>query len=144
MSNLVQRALALSAALLVAAAAACGSDSGTGPDTSAVAGTYDADTFVTVQGGVTTDQLVSGSSVHLVLAPDGTATGRLFIPNGDGGGGDLDESLSGTWALSGSTVTLSQPADTFLRDVPLHVRSGWLVGDAVFAGVSVHLTLTRQ
>ncbi|HEX6534602.1 MAG TPA: hypothetical protein VF041_08390 [Gemmatimonadaceae bacterium] len=144
MPTLARRVLLLATAAVVAATAACGGDSGTGPDTSAVAGTYDADTFVTVQNGVTTDQLANGSSVHLVLAPDGTATGRLFIPQGDAGGGDLDESLSGTWTLSGSTVTLSQPADTFLRDLPLRVRSGWLVGDAAFAGVSVHITLKRQ
>ena len=41
------------------------------------------------------------------LNADGTTTGRLHVPAGVGGPDAIDEDLSGTWSLSGTTVTFT-------------------------------------
>jgi hypothetical protein len=136
--------LAFACAGIVATLAACGDDNGTGPSTAAVAGAYEATEFTTTEGGVTTDRLAQGASVHLELHEDGTAAGRLFIPGGDEGGGDLDESLSGTWSLHGNTVTLAAAGDPFLEDVPLAFEPpDRLRADAAFGGIGVHVVLEK-
>jgi hypothetical protein len=65
----------------------------------------------------TIDLLATGSEISVTLAPDGTTTGRLFIPDVGEGGTDVEGDLTGTWTLSGSTVTFDQAADRFIRDV---------------------------
>lgn len=111
-------ALVLALALGVSA---CGGD-GTGPDgieRSDVVGSYEATTFTTTQDGDTTDQLAQGAEFTIELDGDGTTTGQLFVPDGGEEGGDLDESLDGTWTFdSGSgMVEFDQSADTFVRDM---------------------------
>ncbi|HEU4641144.1 MAG TPA: hypothetical protein VFS44_01730 [Gemmatimonadaceae bacterium] len=135
----VRVAAILALAALVASAGACGGSDSTGPSMLVVAGSYDADTFTTTEGGITTDQLSEGASAHLVLAEDGTADGRLVVPL-EG----IDDSLTGRWTLEGSTVQLETPADVLLRSIPLQVRTNALVGDATFAGTSVHLVLGKE
>ena len=89
-----------------------------------VAGTYSATRLETVTGGVTTDQLAAGATLTLALAANGSVTGRRSVPNGDEGGGNLDESMAGTWVLSGGSVTFSQTADTFVRKHHVHRHVG--------------------
>lgn len=124
--------------------AACGDDDGTGPTTASVAGTYVATTFTTTAGGATVNQLTGGASLWLMLASDGTVTGRLFIPDADEGGGDLDASMAGTWSLRDGVMRFSQTADTFVRDTPFQADGSTLRGDATFGGTAVRVVLGRQ
>jgi hypothetical protein len=52
--------------------------------------------------------------------------------------------MAGTWSLSGSTVTFSQQADTFVRNMSFQVAGNTLVGDDTFNGTRIQVTLTRQ
>ncbi len=78
-----------------------------------------------------------------MLAADGTTTGRLFVPGGAEGGGDLDADLTGTWTLDGSTVTFSQTADTFIRDATFTASRNRLTGEGVFQGLAIRLVLDK-
>jgi hypothetical protein len=135
------------------------SDSPTEPGTltvQAVAGVYGASgafgtlTFATIDSGAVTDWLEAGASISLRLNTDGTTEGELFIPGADEDGSDVEESLTGTWSLAGSVVTLEHDADTFLRDMPLTIVGGRLEGERIFgrtadsSGTRVRLTLQRQ
>jgi hypothetical protein len=126
----------LMAGWFLAVVVACGDP--TGPSVQAVAGTYTATQLSTTETGTTTNQLAAGASITLTLNANGTTSGRFIVPN------ELDADLAGTWTLSGSTVTLSHSADTFLRDMPLQVRGNSLMGDQTFSGTRVQLTLTKQ
>jgi hypothetical protein len=92
----------------------------------------------------TVDLLAQGSQVTLNLATDGTTTGQLFVPGGDEDGGDLDADLTGTWTLSGSTVTFDQAADTFFPDVEFTAEQDRLAGEGDFGDESIRLVLTRS
>ncbi|NUO64162.1 MAG: hypothetical protein HOQ11_01000 [Gemmatimonadaceae bacterium] len=127
--------------LLVALAmAGCGDDDPVAPPSPA--GTYSATTFTATDGGTTTNVLAAGGSITLVLTPQGTTSGHLYVPASVTGDVDLDDDLTGTWSQSGSTVQLSHPADTFLRDMPLTMQNGKLVGDRTFGTLRVQLTLS--
>ena len=120
---------------------ACGDDP-VGPPEQAVVGNYRATEWRATTGGTTTDQLAAGASITLRLSENGTTSGQLIMP------GRPIASLSGTWVLSGATVTLMHSADTFLRDLPLQVRGNVLAGDRTFddgdSPTRVQLTLTKQ
>ena len=113
------------------------------PTVSNVTGSYTATTFTTTSGGVTTDHLADGASFTITLRADGTTTGRLFIPGGDEGGGDLDADMAGTWTLTGSTVEFTQTADTFVRDMPFTASRNRLGGIATFSGTTIRVTLVK-
>jgi hypothetical protein len=103
------------------------------------AGVWEATTFTSTEGSVTTDQLAQGASLILVLSASGSVSGVLDMPNDN-----VNEDMTGTWTLNGSTITFSQSADTFVRDMPFTVQNNnTLVGDATFSGVRVQVTLTR-
>lgn len=131
------------ALLAVGLLAGCGDDDPVGPTVEAVAGSYAATTFTATSSAGTVDVLQQGGILQLTLAPDGTASGRVLIPQAGGGGSDFDESLAGTWTVQDGIVRLSQPADTFLRDLPLRVDGGRLHGEATFNGTTVVVVLER-
>ena len=140
------------AALAGLLTAACGDDpaSPEAPTMAVVAGEYDATdsfgalTFTTTADGQTTDWLAAGASLTLTLNADGTMDGRLFIPGVEEDGGDLDESMAGTWTLSGTTIDFQQDADTFVRDMPFTYTDGALSGDRTFDEVRVQVVLVEQ
>jgi hypothetical protein len=134
------RTVALS---LVLAVASCGDDNSFSPTVENVAGTYSATAFTLTSSAGTVDLLILGSEVVVTLAADGTTTGRLFVPGGDEGGGDLDADLTGTWALSGSTVTFNQTADTFIRDAGFTADRNRLTGESTFGHQTIRLVLTK-
>jgi len=114
---------------LVLALAGCGDDSGFSPTEESVAGDYSASVFTLDVGAGVINQLVQGASVAVTLAPDGTTTGRLFLPGGGENGGDLDADLTGTWSLNRGGVTFDQPSDTFIRNVRFEVDRNRLIGE---------------
>ena len=141
-SRASRRAL-LAAALLTGGVLACGDDS-TAP-TSGVAGSYAATTMTrTPSGGSAVDVLAAGGSLTIQLKSDGTTTGQLVIPASLNGGQQLTASMAGTWTQTGSTVTFSQSADTFVRDMPFTVAGSTLQGDKTFGSDRVVVVLTRQ
>jgi len=125
-------------AILLGAAVAC-SDS-TDPGMTAVAGSYEATSFTTTTtGGTPNDELADGASLALVLNANGTVTGSLVAPFGSP---SMD--MAGTWSRSGNTVSFSQAADTFVRDMDFTVAGTTLVGDDTFGGTRIQVTLTRE
>jgi hypothetical protein len=123
---------------------ACGGSESFTPTEETVAGTYSAGAFTITTGVGTTDLLAIGATVDATLAPDGTTTGRLFVPGGDEDGGDLDEDLTGTWTLTGQTVTFNQTADTFIRDAEFAAGRNTLTGEGTVDGVSIFLQLVKS
>jgi hypothetical protein len=128
----------LSAAML---AAACDS---TEPS-SALAGTWVATSFVfTETGAAPVDVLAAGGGLTIAIAGDNSTTGTLTIPGSIIGGSDFVASMAGTAVRSGNTVTFSQPADTFVRNVVWTVSGDTIEGTLTQTGVTVDITLSRQ
>lgn len=113
------------------------------PTVEIVAGAYEATAFTVRIGGANTDVLAAGGSIDLVLAMDGTTSGRLFIPGAAAGGVDIDQNLTGSWTLARRTVTLQLDGDVFLRDLPLEADGERLEGEGDFGGGSVRVVLVR-
>jgi hypothetical protein len=135
------RAVALGLGVVVLAS--CGDDSGFNPTVETVAGSYSATTFTITSVAGTIDLLVLGSAVDVTLAADGTTSGRLFIPGGGEGGEDLDADLTGTWTLSGNTVTFSQTAGTLIRDAVFTTTRDHLTGESTLGHQTIRLVLTK-
>lgn len=132
---------AMLALAVIAVSSAC--ESSTDPSRSDVAGTYTATSFTTTTNGTATNQLGRGSSLNMVLTAQGAVTGTLAIP-ADASNPAVNESMAGTWSLNGTTVTFTQGADTFVRDMPFTWNNGTLTGDKTFGSTRVQVTLTRQ
>ena len=133
--------VAVAVALLLAS---CGGDgSSFSPTVDNVSGSYSASSFTVTSSAGTLDLLDLGATADVTLAANGTTTGRLFVPGGAEGGGDLDEDLTGTWSLSGSTVTFNQTADTFIRDAPFTASQNRLTGEGTFNGQTIHIVLAK-
>ena len=131
--------------LAAVALAGCGGDDNPfSPTISNVAGTYNATIFTATSTELGTINLLSaGATVRVVLDPDGTTTGHIFVPDLGQEGGELDADLTGTWTLSGSTVTFSQTADTFIRDVEFTAAQNSLESEGTFEGTTIHLALAK-
>lgn len=126
---------------LLLVVASCGSDPLGVED---IQGSYSATTFtLTPTGQAPVNVLTSGGSLTLNLAAGGSSSGQLVIPAGLNGGTALTASMAGTFALSGTTVTFDQAADTFVRDMDFTVSGRTLQGSATFGGAAVSVTLTR-
>jgi hypothetical protein len=137
-----RRASRFAPAALVLLLACGGSDSFT-PTEETVAGTYEASVFTVTSFSGTTDLLLAGATVDAALAPDGTTSGRLFVPGGEEDGGDLDEDLTGTWTLTGQTVTFNQTADTFIGEAEFIAGRNTLTAEGTFDGLSIFLQLVK-
>jgi hypothetical protein len=128
---------------LVVALAGCGDDSFS-PNVENVAGAYSATTFTLTTSSGTIDLLAIGSEISITLESDGTTTGSLFIPDLGEGGSDVEGDLTGTWTLSGSTVTFDQPgADTFIRDIEFTAERDRLTSEGTEGGQTFRLVLTK-
>jgi hypothetical protein len=134
------RSAALAIALLLAS---CGEDDGFSPTVENVAGSYSASAFTVTDSSGIVDLLASGASVQITLVTDGATTGRLLLPGGDTGG-DHDEDLSGTWALSGDNVTISPRGPSVLRFAQFTAAPDRLTGERLLSGQTLRLVLTRD
>ena len=142
---MTRRAYSIALSLLLCAAAACGSDTTTEPP-NAIVGNYVASQWVTTGGSGQTNQLLAGSTLNLALAGDGTTSGHLHVA-ASGGNPAFDADMTGTWSESDNKVTISQSADTFVRDMTFNVvpnGSRWsLTADQVFSGTRIQITLDQ-
>jgi hypothetical protein len=130
----LRRTVILSLSLIVGASACSDSDP-TGPTVSAVAGTYQATSFIAAGE----DVVAAGGSLTLNMGADGSVGGTLFIP--ESVGGPLNADMAGTWMLIGDSISISQMADTFVRD------SDWRWDDGVLEGsfeTTVSVRMDRQ
>jgi hypothetical protein len=139
----IRSRIALPAVLGLALAVAACENPAAGNAAARIPGDYHARTFQIVADGESADLLAGGARIDLQLRADGSTDGRLLIPGMDEDGGDMDESLAGTWTLRGDTVRLQHAADTFLRDMPLLARGRRLEGDHTFSGTRVVVSLER-
>ncbi len=121
----------------------CGGDDPFSPTPENVAGTYEATALTVTAAGITVNALGLGASLTLVLNPDFTTTGRLLAPGLGEGGEDIDADLTGTWALTDSTVSFEHTSDTFIRDVPFTAERNRLRAEGTFEGAVVRATLTK-
>jgi hypothetical protein len=137
-----RRAFRFAPAALLVLLACGGSDSFT-PTEETVAGTYEASTFTLTSSSGTTDLLLAGATVEATLAPDGTTSGRLFVPGGEEDGSDLDEDLTGTWTLTGQTVTFTQTADTFIGEAEFTAGRNTLTAEGTVTEGSIFLQLVK-
>jgi hypothetical protein len=124
----------------------CGGDSTAPP--SVLVGSYNAIEFTTTGSSGQTNQLLAGSTLNISLAANQTTSGHLHIV-ASGSTPAFDADLAGTWAQSGSSVTFSQPTDTFVRNMTFAVvaasNSLWeLDGNGTFSGTAVHVALRQQ
>jgi hypothetical protein len=129
--------------VLLLLSASCGGDDPFSPTEENVAGTYEATALTVTAGGITVNALGLGASLELVLNPGGTTTGRLLAPGLGEGGEDIDADLTGTWSLTGSTVTFEHTSDTFIRDVPFTAERNRLSAEGTFQGAVIRATLTK-
>ena len=131
--------------LAVAAIIACGGGDSTAPP-SVLAGSYNAVQFVTTGSSGQTNQILAGSTLSINLNPNGSTTGHLHVA-ASGGNSAFDADMAGTWTQTGNSVTFSQVADSFVRNMTWVVAaagSSWqLVGDQVFSGVRTQVTLSQ-
>lgn len=144
MSALLQKSAALLA--LAVSIAACGGDS-TSPSTDPPAGNYNAITFVTTGTSGQRDELLAGGSLQLELDPDHKSSGHLHVA-ASSGSPVFDADMAGTWTANGNVVTVSQAADTFVRNMPFTleldpVKGYVLLGDKTFSSTRIQITLKR-
>ena len=132
-------ALALAVVLI-----GCGDDDSFSPTVENVSGSYSAASFTLTTVAGTVDLLALGADVTAVLAPDGTTTGHLSVPGGGEGGEDIEADLTGTWTLSGTTVTFTQTSDTFIRDAEFTAGENTLTGEYSNEGETVRLVLAKS
>jgi hypothetical protein len=138
------------ASLLVASLAsftACGDDT-TGPTAASVAGTYNATQADITYTGTTqpVDALALGTSLVIVLTPQGTTSGTLVVPavlTEDGIDDDVF-ALTGTFTVSGNTVTFQGQGDNLIRDLPWTIGNGTLTTESIDAEGTIVVTLTRS
>lgn len=138
MRLLILREVALGLTIVIAA---CGD--GFSPTVEAVAGEYATTALTLTTSAGTTDLLALGAFASVRLAADGTTAGQLFAPDGAEDGSDLDEDLTGTWSLTGSTVTFIQTADTFIRDAEFTATRNRLTGEYTDDEETIRVVLTR-
>ena len=124
---------------------ACGSST-TEPSGNSAAGSYAPTLWVTVGGTGQTSELQAGSTLILNLNADGTTSGHLHIA-ATGSRPVFDADMAGTWTQTGTTITISQSADTFIRNTSFEMSpdpvSGWdLAGDTTFASTHIQIILT--
>ena len=137
----------LSAAMIVACGGGVTPPGGGGGGGIDLTGTYTATQWVTTGGAGQTNQIVAGSTLTITLNPNNTTSGHLHLV-ASGNNPAVDADLVGLWSQAGSTITFTQQADTFVRNMAWGmVANGpkWaLEGDQVFSGTRVQITLTQS
>jgi hypothetical protein len=112
-------------------------------------GSYTAIVFTTTSpSGQQTNQLQIGSTLQINLGANGSTSGHLHVAASPGNPA-LDADMVGTWTQTGDKIDFTQAADTFVRDMTFRIEqlsdSEWLlVGDQVFSGTRINLTLAHQ
>ena len=107
-----------------------------------IAGTYEAGTF-TLSGQVSADVLAEGGSLTITLNADGTTSGSLLVPAALNEGVDFTADMAGTFSLVGDSLSFSQNADSFVRDMSWTVNGSDIEGSGTFSGTTIVVVLNR-
>ena len=62
----------------------------------------------------------------------------------DSGGMDFTADMAGTFILTNEAITLTQAADSFVRDLTWTVDGNQINGNGTFSGVTITVVLSRQ
>lgn len=143
----MKRSLMKFAPILLGVAALAGCGDSTSPGNQPV-GSYTAIIFVTTGASGQTNQLLIGSTLQMTLAANGTTSGHLHLA-ASAGNPAFDADMAGTWTRDGDVVEFTQTADTFVQDMvftiqPIAQNVWYLVGDQVFSGTRINLTLAHD
>lgn len=142
---MTRKAYSIAFSLLLCAIVACGGDTTTGPP-NAIVGNYEPSQWVTTGASGQTNQLLAGSTLTLALAGNGTTSGHLHIA-ASGGNAAVDADMTGTWSEADNKVTISQSADTFVRNMTFNVvpnGNRWsLTADQVLSNTRIQITLDQ-
>jgi hypothetical protein len=103
------------------------------PTVDNMAGQYTASQIVFANPSGVVNWIDSGGTLTMTLSPNATTSGRLFLPGGAEGGGDLDADMAGTWLLIGNTIQFGQAAQTFVRAMDFSAGQNRIAGDHYFA-----------
>jgi hypothetical protein len=130
--------------MAVLMSAACSSDSDN--DQPSLSGEYHATTFTVVPPGQSAKNvLAAGGSLTINISSTGNTSGTLEIPASITGGAALSESMVGTATKTGSLVTFTQTADTFVRDLTWTLSADGLAATNQAAGGATYtIVLERQ
>ena len=141
-----QKAFTMGGILAMTVLLACGTDKTTTSPQLSIVGNYTATQWVTSGTSGQTNQLLAGSTLNLALASDGSTTGHLHVA-ASGSNPALNQDMAGTWSQSNDKVTISQSADTFVRDLTFTVvpnGNRWsLSTDQVVNMTRIQLTLDQ-
>jgi hypothetical protein len=121
---IARRASTFLPAVLFAVLLLAGCDSNETDDE--IAGVYETTRFDVTIDGSTIDVLDAGGFIEMTLREDGTASGRLFVPEELAEGEENDIPFGGNYSVSGNTVTFDHEADTFIRDTEWRFDDGTL------------------
>lgn len=116
---------------------------GAAPTMAEVAGTYRATLFISQEGGLTSNRLTHGSRLDLLLNPDGTNTGLLWVTDAAAGGRGYNISLTGKWVLHGDIVELDLTKDVFVSEMPFVYHDGMLEAEQSFGARVTRIVLTK-
>ena len=119
------------------------SDRDSAPTMAQVAGVYRATLFTGLEGGLTSNRLTHGSRLDLVLNPDGTNTGLLWVTDAAAGGRGYNVPLTGKWTLHGDIVELDLTKDVFVSEMPFVYHDGTLEAEQSFGARVTRIVLTR-
>ena len=110
-----------------------------------LAGTYVATSFA-LSGEVTEDVLAAGGTLTITFNAGGSTSGSLFVPaaSSASGGMDFTADMAGTFVLENESLTLTQAADSFVRDLTWTVDGDRINGTGTFSGVTITVVLSRQ
>ena len=108
-----------------------------------IAGTYTATTF-TLSGQVSGDVLAAGGNLTITLNADGTTSGSMLVPASLNDGVEFNADMAGTFSLADDSLTFSQDADTFVRDLAWTVNGSRIEGAGTFSDVTITVVLSRQ
>lgn len=108
-----------------------------------IAGTYTATTF-TLSGQVSGDVLAAGGNLTITLNANGTTSGSMLVPASLNDGVDFNANMAGTFSLVDESLTFSQDADTFVRDLAWTVSGSKIEGAGTFSDVTITVVLSRQ
>ena len=108
-----------------------------------IAGTYVATRF-TYFGELTGDVLEAGGNLTLVLNADGTTTGSMFVPGSLNAGMDFNVDMAGTFTLVKDSLSLVQPALSYIPYLAWTVSANKIDGSGNISGVTITVVLSRQ
>lgn len=97
--------------------------------------------FVVQSGDEVFDVLGAGGLVEVIFERDHTIVGRIFVPAGIVGVGEVDVEFQGTWRIEGGALRIAPDVPTLLEDLAFQVDGPRVAASGVVNGRAVSLEL---